>query len=112
MLVVAELLGCPLARVQMHLDDDTAPILPTVLADLAKIMKGLRSLSVIGLPADLLVEMLQLVSTAVFAPKLRYLGVLPLPSSEVSWGSLRFPVIQMATGASSRAIPSSLLSRG
>ena len=111
-LVVAELLGCPLARVQMLLDDDTAPILPTVLADLSKITKGLRSLSVIGLPADLLVETLQLVSTAVFGPKLRYLGVLPLPSSEVSWGSIRFPVIQMATGASSRTIPSSLLSRG
>ncbi|TBU26116.1 hypothetical protein BD311DRAFT_458795 [Dichomitus squalens] len=81
-LVVAELLGCPLARLQVVLDDDTAPILPTVVADLTKIMKGLRSLSVMGMPVQLLMETLQLVSTAVFAPKLRYLGVLPLPSCE------------------------------
>ncbi|KAI1789942.1 hypothetical protein LXA43DRAFT_536296 [Ganoderma leucocontextum] len=83
-LVVAELLGCPLTRLQILLDDDTAPILPTVVGDLGKIMKGLRSLSVIGMPGSLLMDTVQLVSTSVFASNLRYLGVLPLPSTESS----------------------------
>ncbi len=96
-LVVAELLGCPLTRLQITLDDDTAPILHTVLGDLGKIMKGLRSLSVINLPGNLLLETVQLVSTSVFASTLRYLGVLPLPCTEVSCPgpSSCFPDISM-----------------
>ena len=88
-LVVAELFGCPLTRVQIFLDDDTAPILPTVAGDLGRIMKGLRSLSVVNLPAGLLLETVQLVSTSVFASTIRYLGVLPLSSTEVSCPSPR-----------------------
>ena len=83
-LVAAELLGCPLTRLQIVLDDDTAPILPTVVGDLGKIMRGLRSLSVVNMPGSLLLETVQLVSTSVFASTLRYLGVLPLSSTEVS----------------------------
>ncbi|KAM5541202.1 hypothetical protein V8D89_005131 [Ganoderma adspersum] len=82
-LVVAELLGCPLTRLQVILDDDTAPILSPVLGDLAKIMKGLRSLSVVNMPGSLLLETVQLVSTSVFASSLRYLGVLPLSCTEL-----------------------------
>ncbi|PIL34866.1 hypothetical protein GSI_02653 [Ganoderma sinense ZZ0214-1] len=81
-LVVAELLGCPLTRLQIVLDDDTAPILPTVVGDLGKIMRGLRSLSMVNLPGSLLLETVQLVATSVFASTLRYLGVLPLSCTE------------------------------
>ncbi|KAI0691144.1 hypothetical protein C8T65DRAFT_711541 [Cerioporus squamosus] len=81
-LVAAELLGCSLTRLQITVDEETAPILPTVVADLGKIMKTLRKLHVVGMPDHLLMETLQLVSTSVFAPTLRYLGILPIPSRD------------------------------
>lgn len=79
LLVVAELLGSPLMRLQMKADDDTAPLIPTIVSDLARIMKTLRNLCILGLPEELSLEVVHLVSTAVFAPHLHYLGILPLP---------------------------------
>ncbi len=80
LLVVAELLGCPLVRLQMRADDDTAPLIPTIVSDLGRIMKTLRNLCILGLPEELSLEIVHLVTTAVFAPHLRYLGILPLPA--------------------------------
>lgn len=78
-LVVAELLGSPLKRVQMTTDEDTAPLVPTIVADLGKIMKTLRTLSILGLPEEFVLETVHLVATSVLAPQIRYLGILRLP---------------------------------
>ncbi|KAI0775609.1 hypothetical protein BD413DRAFT_279821 [Trametes elegans] len=87
-LIVAELLGSPLKRLQMIADEETAPILPTIVADLSKIMKPLRTLSIVRLPEEFVLETFQLISAAVFAPRLRYLGVLPLPTAMREWHHL------------------------
>lgn len=84
LLVAAELLGCPLTRMQILVDQDTAPILPTVVSDLGKIMGTLRKLHIVGIPEALTLETVQLVSTSIFAPILRSLGVLPISVREVS----------------------------
>ncbi|RPD56706.1 hypothetical protein L226DRAFT_573790 [Lentinus tigrinus ALCF2SS1-7] len=81
-LVAAELLGCSLTRLQMTVDEETAPILPTVVADLGKIMPTLRKLHIVGMAEHQIMEILQLVSTSVFAPALRFLGILPIPSRD------------------------------
>lgn len=78
-LVAAELLGSPLKRVQMTTDEETAPLVPTIVADLGKIMKTLRTLSILGLPEEFVLETVHLVATSVLASQLRYLGLLRLP---------------------------------
>lgn len=83
-LVAAELLGCPLTRLQMSVDDETALILPTVVADVARYMASLRKLQILGMQEHQVVETLQSISTSVFAPKLRLLGILPIPPRDVS----------------------------
>ena len=83
-LVAAELLGCPLTRLQMSVDDETALVLPTVVADVARYMASLRKLHIVGMQEHQVVETLQSISTAVFAPKLRLLGILPIPPRDVS----------------------------
>ncbi|KAH9849488.1 hypothetical protein C2E23DRAFT_888202 [Lenzites betulinus] len=90
LLVVPELLGCPLRRLQMRTKNETARLVPSILSDLGKITKTLRNLCILGLPEKLTLETVQLVSTAVFAPYLHYLGILPLPGtpSEASWKHL------------------------
>ncbi|KAI0629933.1 hypothetical protein C8Q77DRAFT_1075868 [Trametes polyzona] len=97
-LVVAELLGSPLKRLKMRADDDTVPLIPTIVSDLAKLLKTLRNLCILGLPEELLLETTHLLSNAVFAPQLRYLGVLPLPSVMREWHYLhrcliKFPAL-------------------
>ncbi|CDO72289.1 hypothetical protein BN946_scf184970.g141 [Trametes cinnabarina] len=87
-LVVAELLGCPLKRIQVTAEEETAPLIPTIVADLGRFMKLLRSLNIIGLSEDFVLETVHLVSTSVFAPQLRYLGVLPLPTMMREWHRL------------------------
>ncbi|KAI9068735.1 hypothetical protein FKP32DRAFT_1561039 [Trametes sanguinea] len=56
LLVLPELLGCPLKRIQMTAEHETAPLIPTIVADLGKIMKTLRSLNIVGLPEELVLE--------------------------------------------------------
>ncbi|KAI0369436.1 hypothetical protein BV20DRAFT_364977 [Pilatotrama ljubarskyi] len=85
LLAVAELLGSPLKRVQMAAEDETVPFIPTVIADLGKIMKTLRNLCIVGLPEELVLETVQLVSKSVYASNLRYLGILPLPAKLREW---------------------------
>ncbi|RDX48739.1 hypothetical protein OH76DRAFT_1351669 [Lentinus brumalis] len=63
-LVAAELLGCSLTRLQLTVDEETAPILPTVIADVGTIMVTLRKLHIVGMPDHLLMETLQLISTS------------------------------------------------
>ncbi|KAI0823277.1 hypothetical protein BC628DRAFT_1325394 [Trametes gibbosa] len=55
-LVVAELLGSPLRRLQMRTEDETAPLIPTIVSDLGKIMKTLHNLCILGLPEELTLE--------------------------------------------------------
>ncbi|EMD39481.1 hypothetical protein CERSUDRAFT_121752 [Gelatoporia subvermispora B] len=81
LLVLAELVESPLTHVQIQLENDTAVILETVLSDLSKLKKGLRSLNIIGIPSQYSLETLQLVSKSMFQSNLHHLGVLPLP-----WG--------------------------
>ncbi|OSC98186.1 hypothetical protein PYCCODRAFT_1471246 [Trametes coccinea BRFM310] len=87
-LVLPELLGCPLKRIQMTAEQETASLIPTIVADLGKIMKSLRSLNIVGLPEELVLETVHLVSNAVFASNLRYLGVLPFPIAIRQWHRL------------------------
>ncbi|KAI0917690.1 hypothetical protein AcW1_007170 [Taiwanofungus camphoratus] len=79
LLVLAELIACPLTHVQVSLQEDTVPILPTVITDLGKVRRTLRSLNIVYLPEQLMLETLQLVSTSIFAQSLRHLGIIPLP---------------------------------
>ena len=90
-LVAAELLACPLTRLQISVEKETASILPTVVADLGRTMRTLRKLHVLGIPDALMLETLQLVSTSVYAPILRTLGVLPVTPQEVSL----FPIVRI-----------------
>ncbi|KAI8986296.1 hypothetical protein BD414DRAFT_56130 [Trametes punicea] len=84
-LVVAEVLGSPLKRIQMTVEEETTPFVTTIVAGLGKIMKTLRNLCIVGLPEDLVLETLYLVSISGFASQLRYLGVLPLPVVMREW---------------------------
>ncbi|OBZ71087.1 hypothetical protein A0H81_08944 [Grifola frondosa] len=81
-LVVAELLPCPLTHLQIAVDEETAPILPTVVADLGRAKKKLRGLNILYLPEHLVLETLQLISTSVFSSTLRHLGLLSWPVCE------------------------------
>jgi len=78
-LVAMELLQCPLTHVQITVDEDTAALVPTLVSDLGKVMKTLRSISILTVPEHLLLDTLQLISTSIFTPTLRHLGVIPLP---------------------------------
>ncbi|KAI0642862.1 hypothetical protein C8Q79DRAFT_928699 [Trametes meyenii] len=94
LLAVAELLGSPLRRIQMAADEETAPLIPTIVEDLAK-KKTLRSLCVLGLPEAIVLETVHLVSTAVFAPHLHYLGILPLPVDLGEWHHLHRALMKL-----------------
>ncbi|CCL99768.1 uncharacterized protein FIBRA_01790 [Fibroporia radiculosa] len=79
-LVLAELLACPLTHVQIALEEETtAALLPTVVSDLGRVMKNLRSLNVLYWPEVILIETLELISVSVFGPSLRYLGTISYP---------------------------------
>ncbi|KAI0326216.1 hypothetical protein GY45DRAFT_1374110 [Cubamyces sp. BRFM 1775] len=78
-LVVAELLGSPLKRIQVTVDENTAPLVPTIVADLGKIMKTLRTLSILGLPEDFVLDTVHMLANSVLASEMRYLGILRLP---------------------------------
>ncbi|KAI0738837.1 hypothetical protein C8Q80DRAFT_1222163 [Daedaleopsis nitida] len=78
LLVVAELLGCPLTRLQIAIDQDTAALLPTVLAELARTVPTLRKLHIVGVPETVSLETLEIAARGVFAPGLRTLGVLQI----------------------------------
>lgn len=79
LLVLVELLACPFTHVQITLDEETMPVMPTVISDLAKNKKGLRSLSILFIPDQVLLETLQLISMSVFTSTLRYLGTISYP---------------------------------
>lgn len=83
-LIANELFGCPLVHLQLLLDEESAPLLLNVLSNLIGMRKLLRSINIVGLPEDLLVETLQLLSKASFTVTLRFLGLLPLPVPDVS----------------------------
>ncbi|KAI0671241.1 hypothetical protein C8Q78DRAFT_974565 [Trametes maxima] len=95
LLAVAELFGSPLRRIQMAADEETAPLIPTIVEDLAKKKKTLRNLCVLGLPEAIVLETVQLVSTAVFSPQLRYLGILPLPVDLGEWHHLHRALMKL-----------------
>ncbi|GBE85459.1 hypothetical protein BKA93DRAFT_828851 [Sparassis latifolia] len=97
-LVVAELMACPLTHLQIMLEEDTAVLLGTVVTDLGRSMKTLRSLNVAFMPEHYMLETLQLISTSVFAPTLRHLGILPIPyddRSEVHRCLMRLPALHV-----------------
>ncbi|KAI0727139.1 hypothetical protein C8Q72DRAFT_886838 [Fomitopsis betulina] len=77
--VAAELVVCPLTHLQIEVDGDTAPIVPTVMLDAGRIMKTLLSLQVTYLPENLTLEVFHIISTSVYAPTLYRLGALPYP---------------------------------
>lgn len=83
-LIANELFGCPLVHLQVLLDEESAPLLLNVLSNLMSMRKLLRSINIVGLPEDVLVEALQLFSKASFNVNLRFLGLLPLPVPDVS----------------------------
>lgn len=82
--VAAELVVCPLTHLQIEVDGDTAPIVPTVMLDAGRIMKTLLSLQVTYLPENLTLEVFHIISTSVYAPTLYRLGALPYPVQHVS----------------------------
>ena len=90
-LVAAELLASPLTHLQIVADDDTAPLLQTVVSDLARLVPTLRGLNILGANEALMLEALQAVAQAVFAPKLRYFGVLVVLPAEVRRFIPHFP---------------------
>lgn len=87
-LVANELCRSPLVHLQVMLDEESAPLMLHVLSDLGNTRKNLRSLSILYMPEDMVLETLQLVSKSAFATSLRYLGLLPLPILDV--GALFF----------------------
>ncbi|KZT69537.1 hypothetical protein DAEQUDRAFT_669481 [Daedalea quercina L-15889] len=78
-LVVAELLACPLIRLQLEVENETAAIVPTVLLDVGRIMSDLQSLHIVYLPENMASEVYQIISSSVYAPQLHFLGALPYP---------------------------------
>ncbi|KAH9831430.1 uncharacterized protein C8Q71DRAFT_303444 [Rhodofomes roseus] len=78
-LVVAELLTCPLTHLQVEVENETAAIVPTVMLDVGRIMKNLRSLHIVYLPEQMALELFQLISSSAYAPTLQFLGALPYP---------------------------------
>ena len=82
-LIANELLGSPLIHLQVMTDEESVLLMPNILSDLGSINKSLRSLSILFLPQEILLEALQLISRSAFVNNLRYLGLLPLPVMDV-----------------------------
>lgn len=82
LLVAINLLSCPLTHLQLNIDSSAAPQLLSVIPLLVKVNSSLCALSLLEIPEDLVTRALHIVSTA--CPKLKYVGVLPLPSTNVS----------------------------
>lgn len=91
LLVAAELLACPLTRLQIAVDEDTAVLLPTVVADLARTVPTLRKLHLVGVPEPVSLETLGVAARGVFAAGLRTLGVLPISFHDVRTRRFHLP---------------------
>lgn len=107
-LVTPEVLGCPLTRLQMTVDESTVLVLHTVVADIGKNVRTLRKLNILGMPEELCMSIVKTISTAVFAPVLRYLGVLTIPppardvSSPFLFPRWRVDIVRGSSASASR----------
>jgi hypothetical protein len=82
LLIAVQLLSCPLTHLQVSVDAEAASQLLSVLPHLAKTSRTLRALNLLDIPEDLATSAALLISKA--CPELHYLGILPLPSQNVS----------------------------
>ena len=91
--VALAVLGSPLRRLRVVLDDDHAPLFAGFLEALVLSNAPLQSLQVHAVPDFLAAETLRVLGASVLATTLRHVGVLALPVQDVrlSSSSLRSP---------------------
>ncbi|KAL5519741.1 hypothetical protein ACEPAG_1401 [Sanghuangporus baumii] len=82
LMIVDLLLHCPITHLKFPVDtEDAVSLLPLVLSELNQ-LKKLRSLSITMLPADMVLQSMEIISTS--CPNLQYLSHIPLPMDHKS----------------------------
>ncbi|KAL5482348.1 hypothetical protein ACEPAI_8942 [Sanghuangporus weigelae] len=82
LMIVDLLLHCPITHLKFPVDtEDAVSLLPLVLSELNQ-LKKLRSLSMTMLPADSVLQSMEIISTS--CPNLQYLSHIPLPMDHKS----------------------------
>lgn len=84
LMVAAELLSCPLTHLRLFVEEDSVNILPVFIDNLIEYNQHLRSLSVLHVHPRMALPLLEgLTAKYSFASRLRYLGVICMPSEHV-----------------------------
>ncbi|OCB91051.1 hypothetical protein A7U60_g1688 [Sanghuangporus baumii] len=93
-MIVDLLLHCPITHLKFPVDtEDAVSLLPLVLSELNQ-LKKLRSLSITLLPADMVLQSMEIISTS--CPNLQYLSHIPLPMDHKSHMALLAHLTRLA----------------
>ncbi|KAL5524255.1 hypothetical protein ACEPAF_9395 [Sanghuangporus sanghuang] len=94
LMIVDLLLHCPITHLKFPVDtEDAVSLLPLVLSELNQ-LKKLRSLSITLLPADMVLQSMEIISTS--CPNLQYLSHIPLPMDHKSHMALLAHLTRLA----------------